>query len=159
MGLRYSKCSPVAGEAIPSPSVAPRPSIAPRPSLAPLPSVAPLSNLPAEIVLLISSHLTVDPTALVALALTCKPLYNIITVERANLQGAHRENLLLLLEKDLGDKVFYCPYCSRLHSFLSSESPTNYDFILYRLVQGCPYWRSVSRGQAFEVRNGQMYNL
>lgn len=94
------------------------------------PSIMPLLNLPVEVVLPISDQLTADPGALVALSPTCKPLYNMLK-ERATLHGVDRENLLLLLEKDFGDKVFYCPFCFRLHSFLSSSSPTEWDLRLY----------------------------
>jgi len=62
------------------------------------------------------------PESAVALSLTCKVCYHaFFQVARHDLQKA--EDLLLLLEKDLSYRFFYCDACGRLHRFSSSWSP------------------------------------
>lgn len=57
------------------------------------------------------------PAAAVALALTCKPLFSLVfETARLCLDGSQRQELQLLLEKDLGHNWWYCHTCSVLHA-------------------------------------------
>lgn len=90
----------------------------PPPLPPPLPPLLPLLlNLPPEILLLIASQLSSSPESLVALSLTCKPLFYFIDRDALKLCDQSQKHLLLLLEKDLGDRFFYCPFCQKLHRF------------------------------------------
>ncbi|KAI0859319.1 hypothetical protein F4860DRAFT_269841 [Xylaria cubensis] len=120
-----------------------------------MPPAGPLSNIPVEVFLLISDQLSAD--ALAALSLTCRSFYYILKT-RIRLHGADREALLLLLEKDLGDKLYYCPFCSRLHPFSPSWTPVDIN-IKAREIQSCCYERCPARGQAFRLSNLCHYNL
>lgn len=86
--------------------------------------VPPLLNLPTEILLLIASHLSSSPESLVALSLTCKALSSIFERDAVTLCEKSRRQLLLLLEKDLGSRFFYCSVCCQLHHFSQQWSPT-----------------------------------
>jgi hypothetical protein len=68
--------------------------------------------LPPEITLLIATHL--PKPAVVSLALTCRTLYNVCFPQRPLLDTAKKEELLLLLEKDIAN-VYFCCYCIKLH--------------------------------------------
>ncbi|KAL7909777.1 hypothetical protein GGI35DRAFT_450984 [Trichoderma velutinum] len=81
------------------------------------PPLPPLLKLPAEILLMIASQLLSSPESLVALSLTCKTLFSFIDRDAVKLCDQSRQHLLLLLEKDLGDRFFYCPACRKLHRF------------------------------------------
>lgn len=81
------------------------------------PPLPPLLQLPAEILLLIASRLSSSPESLVALSLTCKTLFSFLDRDALKLCDQSQKDLLLLLEKDLGDKFFYCPTCRNLHRF------------------------------------------
>ncbi|KAI1109885.1 hypothetical protein F5Y14DRAFT_444367 [Nemania sp. NC0429] len=120
----------------------------------PLPA-GPLSNAPVDVFLLISDQLSGD--ALAALSLTCKSFY-ILLKARLQLLGADREALLLLLEKDLGDKLYYCPFCSRLHPFSPSWTPLDFD-LRRRKIQSCCYEGCPVRGEAFRLGNLCRYTL
>ncbi|KAF3075793.1 hypothetical protein CFAM422_001987 [Trichoderma lentiforme] len=81
------------------------------------PPLPPLLQLPAEILLLIASRLSSSPESLIALSLTCKTLFSFFDRDALKLCDQSRKDLLLLLEKDLGDRFFYCPTCRNLHRF------------------------------------------
>ncbi|KAI1421760.1 hypothetical protein F5Y12DRAFT_800698 [Xylaria sp. FL1777] len=115
----------------------------------------PLSNTPVDVFLLISDQLSAD--ALAALSLTCRSFY-IILKPRIQLHGADLEALLLFLEKDLGDKVYYCPFCSRLHPFSPSCSPVD-RYRRAQTIQSCCYQSCPVRGQAFGLSNRYHYTL
>ncbi|TRX92842.1 hypothetical protein FHL15_006248 [Xylaria flabelliformis] len=114
-----------------------------------------LSNTPVEVFLLISEQLSAD--ALAALSLTCRSFYSILKA-RIQLHGTDREALLLLLEKDLGDKLYYCPFCSRLHPFSPSWTPVDIN-LKARENQSCCYERCPAWGQAFRLSHSSQYNL
>ncbi|KAI0443394.1 hypothetical protein F4803DRAFT_574454 [Xylaria telfairii] len=114
-----------------------------------------LSNTPAEVFLLISNQLSVD--ALAALSLTCRSFY-IILKSRIQLRGPNREALLLLLEKDLGDKLYYCHFCSRLHPFSPTWTPVDAN-LAARKIQSCCYECCSARGQAFSLSNLCHYSI
>lgn len=68
--------------------------------------------LPPEIILLVTSYL--NNASVASLALTCRTLYHIFSPKLPLLDLAEKEELLLLLEKDVA--VFYfCHYCTKLH--------------------------------------------
>jgi hypothetical protein len=92
-------------------------------------TVSPLLNLPTEILLLIASHLSSSPESLVALSLTCKPLSFIFDRNEVNLCEKPRRQLLLFLEKDFGNYLFYCSVCCRLHRFSQQWSPISANYI------------------------------
>jgi hypothetical protein len=92
------------------------------PPLQPLPAFL---QLPADIVLyLCQEHL--PPALAVALSLTCKALFDLI-FPRARLgldtNAVERQDLQLLLEKDLAHAWWYCHSCSLLHP-ISTRGPT-----------------------------------
>lgn len=93
--------------------------------VAPSLSPPPLLCLPGEIKLLIGSKLSTSPESIIALALTCKPLYRTLEkyVTELKLSNESRKALLILLEKDLGDRFFFCFVCCELHRFWSSWDP------------------------------------
>ncbi|OIW31177.1 hypothetical protein CONLIGDRAFT_700894 [Coniochaeta ligniaria NRRL 30616] len=81
-------------------------------------AVPTLLNLPVEMLLFIADHLSSTPEGILALALTCRSLFHVFRSDMAKLRNHQcRSNLLLLLEKDLGDRFFYCSMCCQLHSF------------------------------------------
>lgn len=85
----------------------------------------PLLRLPTEILLLIASQLSSSPESFVALSLTCKTLSSILDRDTANLGDTSRRDLLVLLERDLGDRFFYCSGCCQLHPFSQQWNPTS----------------------------------
>lgn len=82
-----------------------------RPSATP-----PLLKLPTEIILSIASQLSSSPESIVSLSLTCKALFSILERDVVNIQHQSRHNLLILPEKDLGDRYFYCSFFCQLRS-------------------------------------------
>ncbi len=100
------------------------PSPSPSPPL-PLPVVPSFLLLPADIILyLCQQHL--PPASAAALSLTCKALFGLV-FQRASLgrdmDASERQDLQLLLEKDLGHGWWYCHGCSHLHP-ISTPGPT-----------------------------------
>ncbi|KAB5577745.1 hypothetical protein GE09DRAFT_530423 [Coniochaeta sp. 2T2.1] len=93
-----------------------------RGSTAPAPA-PPLLNLPVELLLSITDHLSPTPESIIALSLACKALSAILRNHVAKLTTAHGSNLkcrsdfLVLLERDLSDRFFYCSICLQLHCF------------------------------------------
>lgn len=91
------------------------------------PSPPPLFlQLPADIVIyLCLRHL--PPASAVALSLTCKSLFNLVFGGGAKrdlkINTSERQNLQLLLEKDLGFAWWYCHGCAILHP-ISTQGPT-----------------------------------
>lgn len=92
-----------------------------------LPPAFRLLDLPLELLHCIFDHL--DPGDSVTLALSCKSLYGCFfqtalgrmrdpSTTVLQLQALH-----LLMEKDCGNRFFYCPACQTFHSF-------------------CPHWRA-----------------
>jgi hypothetical protein len=79
--------------------------------------------LPADIVsYLCQEHL--QPASAVALSLACKDLFDLVFPRaRLGLNNAEREDLQLLLERDLGHGWWYCHSCSVLHP-ISAWGPT-----------------------------------
>ncbi|KAI0969363.1 hypothetical protein F4678DRAFT_473973 [Xylaria arbuscula] len=114
-----------------------------------------LLNTPVKVFLLISDRLS--PDALAALSLTCKPFY-LILKERIQLNSADRNTLLLLLEKDLGDKLYYCHFCSRLHPFSPSWTPVD-SYLRARKIQNCCYECCPVLGQAFSLSKPYHYGI
>lgn len=68
--------------------------------------------LPPEIILMITSYLSNSST--ISLALTCRPLYSLCFPEDPLLDMAEKEELLLLLEKDVAT-LYFCHDCVKLH--------------------------------------------
>ncbi|KAF2118860.1 hypothetical protein BDV96DRAFT_568557 [Lophiotrema nucula] len=101
--------------------------------------------LPLEITLLIATHLP-EP-AVVCLALTCRTLYSTL-FPRPYLNAAEKEELLLLLEKDIAT-VYFCCHCIKLHRwhirwdgsiFPFFEMPcTLRDNLIFTYTCGIPY--------------------
>ncbi|KAG7138801.1 hypothetical protein HYQ45_004127 [Verticillium longisporum] len=71
-------------------------------------------QLPLEMILHITTFL--DDSDMTALALCCKCLYRALPLPRLP-RGAQREDLLLRLERDMGDQHLYCTLCSKVHDF------------------------------------------
>lgn len=92
-------------------------------------TIPPLLNLPTEILLLIACQLSLSPESLVALSLTCKTLSSILDRDAVKLCEKSRCQLLLLLEKDLGNRFFYCSVCCQLHRFSQQWSPISADYL------------------------------
>ncbi|KAI1084027.1 hypothetical protein F5B20DRAFT_362693 [Whalleya microplaca] len=81
-----------------------------------------LLNLPTVALITILNHL--PPESIAALSLTCKSaFYVLFPGTTTSLCGYSLENLLLLLEKDLSHRYFYCCDCGRLHRFSPSWAP------------------------------------
>ncbi|KAB5535220.1 hypothetical protein GE09DRAFT_355165 [Coniochaeta sp. 2T2.1] len=82
----------------------------------------PLLNLPVELLLAITDHLSLTPESIIALSLACKALSAILQNDVAKLT-THGSNLkwkgkfLNLLERDLSDSLFYCSICLQLDRF------------------------------------------
>jgi hypothetical protein len=88
--------------------------------------VPPFLNLPVELVIRITFHLSSTPESILALSLTCKSLFHVLQGDVVKYRNQQcRQNLLLLLEKDLGERVFYCSVCRQLHTFSAWWSPVN----------------------------------
>jgi hypothetical protein len=92
-------------------------------------TIPPLLNLPTEILLLIAFQLSLSPESLVALSLTCKTLSSILDRDAVKLCEKSWRHLLLLLEKALGNRFFYCSFCCQLHRFSQQWSPTSADHL------------------------------
>ncbi|KAK3934890.1 hypothetical protein QBC46DRAFT_398755 [Diplogelasinospora grovesii] len=78
-----------------------------------------LLRQPVEVLLAISEQLS-DEAGTLALSLTCKALFHLLFSEarkRLAPECPGWEALLLLLEKDTGDKYYYCHDCRKLHLF------------------------------------------
>lgn len=86
--------------------------------------------LPAEITLIISSQL--DVTSRLSLSLTCRTLYSVCFPERVLQDTAEKEQLLLLLERDLPTHYF-CHLCVKLHRWRGSWSRSPYSWQAHRL--------------------------
>lgn len=81
-------------------------------SLIPTPPVLGAFAVPTEITLIISSHLNI--TSRLCLALTCRTLFLVCFPKRLLLESTEKEELLLLLEKDVSSHYF-CHCCAELH--------------------------------------------
>lgn len=68
--------------------------------------------LPAEIILMIMSHL--DGLSTTFLAFTCRDLYRFCTPGQLVLTAAERTQLLQYLEDNIAD-AYFCRYCGTLH--------------------------------------------
>lgn len=89
-------------------------------------------KMPTEMVLEIVNHLSLVDQ--LALALSCTKLFNIVfrhAIEELLLPPPDTsrkevvENLLIRLEKDLGSTYYFCPLCSKLHTFYPVPSPAD----------------------------------
>jgi hypothetical protein len=69
-------------------------------------------TLPPEIILIVATYLT-NPSV-ISLALTCRTLHCLCFPRHSNLNTAEKEELLLLLEKDMAT-LYFCHYCAKLH--------------------------------------------
>lgn len=81
-----------------------------------------LNVLPLEIMLEVAEHL--PEASVIALALTCRVFYNLIICKYPwcrfpDLSRKNKQELLLLLEKDLGH-LYYCHACVELHAWKPS---------------------------------------
>ncbi len=96
------------------------PTTSPMPPPMPLP---PFLQLPADIVLYLSrNHL--PPASAMALSLTCKALFSLVFLgAKESMNPSERQDLQLLLEKDLGHGWWYCHGCSRLRP-ITTRGPT-----------------------------------
>ncbi|KAK3903707.1 hypothetical protein C8A05DRAFT_14320 [Staphylotrichum tortipilum] len=89
--------------------------------------------LPSDILSYLAQHHLSPPSA-VALSLTCKGSYNLLfphlkATDRLPFSNPeHRGELCLLLERDIGDKYYFCGACSSLHLFLPTDGPAAFDF-------------------------------
>jgi hypothetical protein len=68
--------------------------------------------LPPEIILMITTHL--NNSGMLSLALTCRTLHRLCFSDHERLDKADKEELLLLLEKDVAS-LYFCHYCTKLH--------------------------------------------
>ncbi|GAB1314703.1 F-box domain-containing protein [Madurella fahalii] len=91
----------------------------------------PLLQLPVEVLLSITNQLSSSPESIVALSLTCKPLFIALERDVADIRGKYRHSVLALLEKDLGDRFFYCSTCCQLHRFSPWWNPTTTEHTAY----------------------------
>jgi hypothetical protein len=82
--------------------------------------------LPPEITLLIATHLP-EP-ALISFALTCRTHYYICFPQRPYLNAAEKEELLLLLEKDVAS-VYFCHHCINLHRWQIRSDGSIFPFL------------------------------
>ncbi|OAK94745.1 hypothetical protein IQ06DRAFT_298242 [Phaeosphaeriaceae sp. SRC1lsM3a] len=87
--------------------------------------------LPAEIILMISSHL--DNLSATYLALTCRYLYYLHSPEIPTLNQAEKTQLLLWLEENIANACF-CQPCLKLHRWHGKKSKS----ILPRLTEHLP---------------------
>jgi hypothetical protein len=82
-------------------------------------------QLPADIVLYLCQE-RLPPVSAVALSLTCKALFNLVFPRARiglDMNASERQELQLLLEKDLGHAWWYCHCCSLLRP-ISTQGPT-----------------------------------
>lgn len=85
-------------------------------------------QLPVDIILLLCWEY-LPPESALALSLTCKSLFGLVSGNaKMRLGDSGREAILLLLEKDAGYDRYYCHTCSVLHRFSSSAGPALRDF-------------------------------
>ncbi|KAK4235098.1 hypothetical protein C8A03DRAFT_18117 [Achaetomium macrosporum] len=91
-----------------------------------------LLKLPAELILCIAAQLSSSPESVVALSLTCKHLRTILANDVVKVQAKCRGRLLALVEKDLGDRLFYCSVCCQLHAFSPWWDPTNGEHLAFQ---------------------------
>jgi hypothetical protein len=75
--------------------------------------------LPPEIILIITSHL--KNSSITSLALTCRALHSLCFPGQPLLDIAEKEELLLLLEKDVAT-LYFCHQCVKLHRWHSRWS-------------------------------------
>ena len=68
--------------------------------------------LPPEIILMVAAYLT-NPSV-ISLALTCRTLHSLCFPRSPCLNTAEKEQLLLLMEKDIAS-LYFCHYCTKLH--------------------------------------------
>jgi hypothetical protein len=68
--------------------------------------------LPPELILMIATHL--NGLSIISLALTCRGLHRLCFPQRPNLNTTEKEELLLLLEKDIAT-LYFCHYCVKPH--------------------------------------------
>ncbi|ROV91187.1 hypothetical protein VMCG_09329 [Cytospora schulzeri] len=95
----------------------------------------PLLQLPVELLLEICDRIGAgSPESTAALAVSCKTLFSVLSSNNRipRLRGKHLTTFLSRLERDLGDYLYLCPYCSRLHHFHSYWGPLSID-----LFTGC----------------------
>lgn len=71
-------------------------------------------SLPPEIMLLIAERL--DNVSVICLGLTCRGFYTLCFPKPPHLDTTEKEQLLLLLEKDVAG-VYFCPICKKLHQW------------------------------------------
>jgi hypothetical protein len=117
-----------------------------------------LLKLPAELVLCITAQLSLSPESVIALSLTCRRLHSILSHDVARVQMGCRGRLLALLEKDLGDRFFYCSVCCQLHVFSPSWNPARGEHTANQYAK-CNRFRCYAR-QLFNPNAGNSpYNL
>ncbi|KAK3369715.1 hypothetical protein B0T24DRAFT_669090 [Lasiosphaeria ovina] len=104
-----------------------------------------LAQQPVDILLEIADHL--PPESQVCLALSCRAFFNFFGVEAvkrvAKQRPVHRQparrKLLLLLEKDIGDRYLYCHRSNMLNRF-TIRSPQQARLKDFRLTKACCQW-------------------
>lgn len=78
-----------------------------------------LKQLPEDIIYLFQTHL--DPVAKIAFSLACRGLYKTYfagaRIARESLHHTEKRRIVFLLEKDVANREFFCPYCRRFRSF------------------------------------------
>lgn len=84
----------------------------------------PILELNPELVILICEFLS--PVDRCSLSLSCKRFFKIFTAHKQSLPKPHSEDRFSFfetLERDLGDKYYFCRRCIRLHRFDKSWTP------------------------------------
>jgi hypothetical protein len=76
-------------------------------------------TIPTEIILMIASHL--NRPSVTCLALTCRTLHSICFPKDRLMNTIEKQDLLLLLEKDVAS-LYFCHYCVKLHGWHSRWS-------------------------------------
>ncbi|KAK4033980.1 hypothetical protein C8A01DRAFT_19145 [Parachaetomium inaequale] len=96
-----------------------------------------LLRLPVELLLSIAAQLSSSesPESLVALSLTCKHLRLALAEDVAKTHVRCRLGFLALLERDLGDRFFYCSACCQLHVFSPSWTPTQKAYTVHETMK------------------------
>jgi hypothetical protein len=96
-------------------------------------------QLPVDIVLYLErEHL--PPLSALALALTCKSLYNLLfSTARPQFSRSEHQALGLLLEKDAGHAWWYCDICCVLHPVKPRLTPRSWDLLwgVLQLYRDC----------------------
>ena len=96
-----------------------------------------------------------SPASLITLSITCKSLAIILQREVANVHaqgaGKYRKDLLQLLEKEWGDKYYFCTIPCLLRPFPSDATISRYQGLEWKalLISGCrtprhSYWQMYS---------------